>query len=98
MRSKTTRVFTSFSTWVVVAAGALALLSIGVVTTLQQRADTARNAQVTLSQIERDVDALQSIPFDANGQGAAAKAAVRVHMQASEARIERQLARLRRDH
>jgi putative nucleotidyltransferase with HDIG domain len=98
VRVKPTTVFTSFSTWVIVAAFVLALLSIGVVTTLQQRADVARNAQVTLGQIERDVDALQSIPFDANGQGAPAQAAVRKHMRVSERRIERRITQLRRDH
>jgi HD-GYP domain-containing protein (c-di-GMP phosphodiesterase class II) len=65
---------------------------------LQQRANTARDAQVTLGQVERDVDALQSIPFDANGQGAAAQARVRRHMRVSEHRIESRIAQLRRDH
>jgi HD-GYP domain-containing protein (c-di-GMP phosphodiesterase class II) len=98
VRIRTTRLFKSFSTWVIVTAFVLALVSITVVTTLQQRASTARDAQVALGQIERDVDALQSIPFDANGQGAAAQAKVRVHLRASEHRIESRIVRLRRDH
>ena len=86
------------TTWVIAAAFLLALVSIAVVTTLQDRANRSRDAQVVLGKVERDVDALQSIPFDANGQGDAAQAAVREHMRASERRIESRLAKLRRDH
>jgi putative two-component system response regulator len=83
---------------VIAAAVLLALVSIVVVTTLQQRADTSRDAQVMLGKIGRDVDALQSIPFDADGQGAAAQAAVRRHMRARARQIESRLAKLQRDH
>jgi HD-GYP domain-containing protein (c-di-GMP phosphodiesterase class II) len=98
MAARSITVFRSVSTWVVAAAFLLALLSIAVVTTLQHRADKSRDAQVTLGQIERDFDALQSIPFDANGQGAVAQAVVRRRMRASEQRIARRVAQLRRDH
>ncbi|HYM58985.1 MAG TPA: HD domain-containing phosphohydrolase [Solirubrobacteraceae bacterium] len=76
----------------------LALASIAVVTTLQQRANSSRDAQVTLGKVARDVDAVQSTPFDADGQGDGAQAAVREQMRASDQRIERRLAQLRRDH
>jgi HD-GYP domain-containing protein (c-di-GMP phosphodiesterase class II) len=98
VRFNTTAVLKASSTWVIVAAFLLAPVSIGVVTTLQQRANASRDAQVLLGQIERDVDALQSIPFDANGLGAVAQAAVRRHMRASEERIESRLSHLRRQH
>jgi HD-GYP domain-containing protein (c-di-GMP phosphodiesterase class II) len=83
---------------VIAAAFLLALVSIAVVTTLQHRANSTRDAQVVLLKIARDFDALQSIPFDGNGQGGAAQAAARKDMQASEVRIERGLRELRRDH
>jgi HD-GYP domain-containing protein (c-di-GMP phosphodiesterase class II) len=98
VRIRTTTLFKSFSTWVVVTAFVLALVSIAVVTTLQERANTARDAQVTLGQVERDVDALQSIPFDANGEGDAAQVVVRANMRESERRIESRIAQLRHDH
>jgi hypothetical protein len=77
--------FRAASTWVVTGAFLLALVSIGVVTTLQHRADKSRDAQVMLGQIERGFDALQSIPFDANGQGGAAQAAGRSRPPSSSA-------------
>ena len=46
----------------------------------------------------RDVGALQSVPFDTNGQGAAAQAAVQTNMRASERRDRTSLAQLRRHH
>ena len=95
---KTTGAARASSTWVIAAAFVLALVSIIVDTTLQHRANTSRDAQVVLGTIARDVDALQSVPFDANGEGAAAQAAVRERMRASDQRIERRLAKLRRDH
>jgi len=98
MRARAAAAVTASSTWVIVAAFAMALVSIAVVTTLQQRANNSRDAEVTLLAIARDFDALQSIPFDANGVGEAAQAAVRRHMQRSEQRIERRLARLRTEH
>ena len=82
----------------IAAAFLLALVSIVVVTTLQLRANTTRDAQVVLLKIARDFDALQSLPFDGNGQGGAAQAAARKAMEASEARIDRGLSELRRDH
>ena len=98
MPSQANSGFRASSTWVIAAAFLLALVSIVVVTTLQHRANTTRDAQVVLLKIARDFDALQSIPFDGNGQGGAAQAAARKAMQASEARIERGLKQLRRDH
>jgi HD-GYP domain-containing protein (c-di-GMP phosphodiesterase class II) len=86
------------SKWVIAAAFLLAVLSIAVVTTLQDGANSSRDAEVMLGQIGREFDALQSIPFDANGEDEAAHVAVRRRMQASEQRIERRLARLRREH
>jgi HD-GYP domain-containing protein (c-di-GMP phosphodiesterase class II) len=94
-----TKVSSRTSTWViVVSAFALALVSIAVVTTLQNRARSTRDAQVMLLQIARDFDALQSIPFDGNGQGGTAQAAVRAHMAASEQRIASRLTLLQREH
>ena len=98
MRFKTTAAARASSTWVIAAAFVLAIVSIVVVTTLQHRANTSRDAQVVLGTIARDVDALQSVPFDANGEDAAAQAAVRERMQAGDRRIGRQLAELRREH
>ena len=98
MRFVTTAAAKASATWVISAAFLLALVSIAVVTTLQNRANATRDGQVMLGKIGRDVDALQSVPFDANGQGAGAQAAVRTHMRSSERRVDRQLAKLRRDH
>jgi HD-GYP domain-containing protein (c-di-GMP phosphodiesterase class II) len=97
MRPKATARFGTFSTWVIAAAFALALVSIAVVTTLQDRANSSRDAQVSLGQIERDFDALQSAPWDGQGQGAAGQAAVLKRMRASERLIDSRLAQLRRD-
>jgi HD-GYP domain-containing protein (c-di-GMP phosphodiesterase class II) len=98
MLSKAAARVRASSTWVISAAFVLALVSIGVVTTLQNRADQSRDAQVMLGKIARDFDALQSIPWDGQGQGDAAQAAVLKRMRASEGRIEARLAELRRDH
>jgi HD-GYP domain-containing protein (c-di-GMP phosphodiesterase class II) len=66
------------------------------VTTLQQHADSARGAQVTLAQVQREFDALQSIPYDIIGATAGERDAVVARMQAAELQIERRLAELRR--
>ena len=55
------RVLRASATWVIAAAFILAVTSIVLVTTLQRRADSARDAQVTLTQVEREFDALQSV-------------------------------------
>ena len=98
MPSRSTSAFRASSSWVIPAAFVLALVSIVVVTTLQRRANSTRDAQVMLGKIAGEVDLLQSVPFDANGQDAAAQAAVRRHLRTSEQRIEGRLAQLRRDH
>ncbi|MEA2417796.1 MAG: hypothetical protein QOE60_2 [Thermoleophilaceae bacterium] len=98
MRLKAPAAFGNGSTWVIGAAFALALVSIAVVTSLQERANSSRDAEVMLGAIAQDFDALQSVPYDAQGQGAAAQAAARKRMRASERRIESRLGVLRRDH
>jgi HD-GYP domain-containing protein (c-di-GMP phosphodiesterase class II) len=84
------------ATWVIAAAFSLAVTSIVLVTTLQRRADSARDAQVTLSQVEREFDALQSVPYDTIGASAAAQDAVVHRMRAEEGGVARRLAALRR--
>ena len=98
MRMQAIAAFRTSSTWVIVAAFALALVSITVVTTLQDRANASRDAEVALGKIGQDVDAAQSTPFDANGQGGAAQAAVRQALRVTDRRIVGALAELRRDH
>jgi HD-GYP domain-containing protein (c-di-GMP phosphodiesterase class II) len=84
--------------WVIFAAVVLALVSIVAVTTLQHRASASRDAQVELGQVERDFDALQSMPYDVIGSaGTAADARVVSRMEASESRIYARLAGLRAD-
>jgi HD-GYP domain-containing protein (c-di-GMP phosphodiesterase class II) len=98
MRSKGTAVLGATSTWVITAAFVLALISVGVVTSLQGRANSSRDAQVMLGAIARDFDAMQSLPWDGQGQGHAAQVAGLRRMQATERRIDSRLAHLRRDH
>jgi hypothetical protein len=98
MRKKATAALGASSTWVIAAAFVVAFVSIAVVTTLQSRASSSRDAQVMLGQIARDFDALQSIAWDGQGQDAAAQAAALKRMRASERRIDSRLAELRRDH
>ena len=98
MLSQRSGVIRSSSIWVIVVAFLLAVVSIVVVTTLQHRANSSRDAQVMLLKVARDFDALQSFPFDGNGEGGAAQAAARRAIEASEQRIESRLALLRRDH
>jgi HD-GYP domain-containing protein (c-di-GMP phosphodiesterase class II) len=82
--------------WVIAAAFILAIASIAVVTTLQQRADSAREAQVTLAEIQRQFDALQSIPYDTIGASTGERDAVVLRMRDAEMRIARRLVELRR--
>jgi putative nucleotidyltransferase with HDIG domain len=89
----------SSSAWLIAAAFALALASIGVVTALQQRASSARDAEVVLTAIGREFDGLQSIPYDTiNAPDAAVRAGVVSRMWRSEDRIEARFAQLVRDH
>jgi HD-GYP domain-containing protein (c-di-GMP phosphodiesterase class II) len=90
------RVLRASATWVIAAAFSLAVTSIVLVTTLQRRADSARDAQVTLAQIEREFDALQSVPYDTIGATAAVQEAVVRRMRAEERQVARRLAELRR--
>ena len=62
MTRQATDALRALATWVIAGAFILAVASIAVVTTLQRRADSARGAQVTLAQVEREFDALQSMP------------------------------------
>jgi hypothetical protein len=59
-----TRPLKASATWVIAGAFLLAVASIAVVTTLQRRADSARDAQVTLAQVQTTFDDLQSVPYD----------------------------------
>jgi HD-GYP domain-containing protein (c-di-GMP phosphodiesterase class II) len=98
MRARAKHFAMTPSAWVVVAAFLLALVTVGVVTTLERRADESRTAQITLEQLGRDFDALQSIPYDvAYADDTAGVAAVRARMGAAQHRIETRLRRLRRD-
>ncbi|MEA2322926.1 MAG: hypothetical protein QOD81_2776 [Solirubrobacteraceae bacterium] len=97
MRAKAITAFGTSSAWVVCGALLATLASIALVTTLQQRANESREAQVTLAQIAREFDALQSAPYDGIGGDAAAHAAVRANIRHAERRIETRLARLRRE-
>jgi putative nucleotidyltransferase with HDIG domain len=84
--------------WVMVAAVVLAVASIAAVMTLQHRASSSRDAQVELGQVQREFDALQSVPYDVIGSaGPATDARVLKHMEASESRIDANLAGLRAD-
>jgi HD-GYP domain-containing protein (c-di-GMP phosphodiesterase class II) len=84
--------------WVIVAAVVLAVASIVAVMTLQQRASSSRDAQVELGQVQREFDALQSVPYDVIGSaGPATDARVLKRMEASESRIDANLAGLRAD-
>jgi HD-GYP domain-containing protein (c-di-GMP phosphodiesterase class II) len=86
------------SSAVILAAVVLAAVSIVAVTTLQHRASSSRDAQVELGQVQRDFDALQSMPYDVIGSaGRAADARVDRRMEASETRIGARLAALGRD-
>jgi HD-GYP domain-containing protein (c-di-GMP phosphodiesterase class II) len=84
------------ATWVIAGALILAIASIALVTTLQRRANAARDAQVTLAQVAREFDALQSFPYDTIDATAAEANAVLRRMQASELRVARRLTELRR--
>jgi HD-GYP domain-containing protein (c-di-GMP phosphodiesterase class II) len=84
--------------WVMVAAVVLAVAAIVAVMTLQHRASSSRDAQVELGQVQREFDALQSVPYDVIGAaGSANDARVLKQMEASESRIDANLAGLRAD-
>jgi HD-GYP domain-containing protein (c-di-GMP phosphodiesterase class II) len=97
MRAKAIAAFGTSSAWVVSGALLLALISIAVITTLQHRANESSDAQVTLTQIAREFDALQSAPYDSIGGDAVAHAVVRARMRAAERRIETRLVSLQRE-
>jgi hypothetical protein len=81
-----------------VAAVVLAVASIAAVMTLQHRASSSRDAQVELGQVQREFDALQSVPYDVIGSaGPATDTRVLKRMEASESRIDANLAGLRAD-
>jgi HD-GYP domain-containing protein (c-di-GMP phosphodiesterase class II) len=81
---------------VILAAVALAAVSIFAVTTLQHRASSSRDAQVELAQVQRDFDGLQSMPYDVIGAaGRVRDARVVNRMEASETRIDARLVALR---
>jgi HD-GYP domain-containing protein (c-di-GMP phosphodiesterase class II) len=81
-----------------VAAVVLAVAAIVAVMTLQHRASSSRDAQVELGQVQREFDALQSVPYDVIGAaGSANDARVLKQMEASESRIDANLAGLRAD-
>ncbi len=97
--SRATVALRSSATWVVVVAIVLALSSTAVITALQVRASSSRDAQVALGQVEREFDALQSVPYEAIGAPGGSSGYVRVgeRMSSSERRIEKTLADLRKD-
>jgi signal transduction histidine kinase/ActR/RegA family two-component response regulator len=88
----------TFKTSAVLAFALLAALaSIGVVTLLHARANAARDAQVKLARTETELNALQGLPWKADPREGGSPALALRRMQASEQRIERTLAALRRD-
>jgi putative two-component system response regulator len=82
---------------VVVAAVLAAIGAAGVVTVLQVRASTSRDAEVRLSRLAADFDALQNVPYDSIGASRTEATAVARRLQAGEDRIRRGLAALRRE-
>jgi PAS domain S-box-containing protein len=82
---------------VLVVALLAALVSIVMVTALHARADAGRDAQVRLAGVETELNALQGLPWEADVLEGGSPARARRLMEASERRIERTLARLRRD-
>jgi HD-GYP domain-containing protein (c-di-GMP phosphodiesterase class II) len=84
------------SAWVIPCAFLVALASIAGIATLQVRVKSSRNAQVELVQDQRKFDALQSIPYDSIGQGAAGQTLVVKRIQATERDIERSVTALQR--
>ena len=61
--------------------------------TLQHRASSSRDAQVQLSQVERQFDALQSVPYDVIGiHGRTEQVRVLQRIDASETQINTTLA------
>jgi HD-GYP domain-containing protein (c-di-GMP phosphodiesterase class II) len=98
MRLRSTGVVTASSVWVIAAALLLALGSIAVITTLQNRTTSSRDAQVALEGVQREFDALQNVPYDGIGvQDAAAQSVILERMHTKEQQIEATLAQLRRD-
>jgi diguanylate cyclase (GGDEF)-like protein len=95
---RATTVFRTSSTWVIAGAVVMALASIGLVTTLQDRARSSRDAQVELGHIELEFTALQSLPYDAlDAPDASAQAAIRRRMTTLERRVQGRLTALRRN-
>ena len=98
MRSRAASAARVPSVLVIVAAVVLAVASIVAVTTLQHRASSSRDAQVELAQVQREFDALQSMPYDVIGSaGPASDARVVRRLEARETRIGATLAGLRAD-
>jgi HD-GYP domain-containing protein (c-di-GMP phosphodiesterase class II) len=98
MRLRSTRVVTASSVWVIAAALLLALGSIAVITTLQNRTTSSRDAQVALEEVQREFDALQNVPYDGIAvQDAAAQSLILARMHTTEQQIEATLAQLWRD-
>lgn len=88
----------SRATWVLSAAFLVAFASIAAFTALQDHARSSHDAQVTLGDVERSFEALQSVPYDVIGdESAPAVARVKGRMRAEERKIERTLAALQRE-
>jgi diguanylate cyclase (GGDEF)-like protein len=86
----------AYSTWVIAGAFAVALASIAVITGLQGRAGSSRDAQLTLARVESEFSALQNIPYDQQTvDGRRAHAQVDAQLEAAEKGIESSLAELR---
>jgi diguanylate cyclase (GGDEF)-like protein len=91
------RALTLKTTAVFAAVVAATVASIATVTILQQRAREARAAQLELSELKNTLNELQSAPFRADRRAGGSPTKARHVIDADEARIERTLARLRRD-
>ena len=74
-------------------ASLLTLLAIGLVVTLQARAEQNRNAEVDLAHALTEFNAFQTLPYTADREPAEV---VRRRMQLAQRRIERNLSELRR--
>jgi diguanylate cyclase (GGDEF)-like protein len=76
---------------VVLAAG-----SIWATLRLEQRADASRKAQITLTNVQSELNDLQGLPWRVNAAARGTPALALLWMQQAEAKIQRQLAELRR--
>jgi HD-GYP domain-containing protein (c-di-GMP phosphodiesterase class II) len=83
--------------WAIAGALIVALGAVALVSVLQIRASDSRDAEVRLSRLAADFDALQNIPYDTIGASRTEAMVVARRLQAGENRIRRGMAALRSD-